>query len=474
MNFAIPMVVVYVGLFAAALALLVATGQNKWSPRVFFILALRLVIGWHFLFEGLHKINTHLVGPTETSRPFTSEPYFAVAEGPFGDAVRKAAIGDVDAALAERVTPDEGRVVGFSGLTPAQQAELCPPLVAKVLEQAAADGLAAAKEELPKARAAWDKAKAESKVPQLRDEAAKAKKAADDAEASSEKAEAEAEKAKAQAVLADAKDTAKREQAMTAEAAARAARRAAMEARTKQAHAEKLVADAQKKIDDAKAKVDAAQAKVEALENNGEGLKLTYARWLHGADRRDAAVKFVSTDVPQTVPERLAHIALMKKNLDSLLARQSAELGNGYTHEQKRTTEAKADLTAAKAGLLKDADDLASALVEYATGKPVTPPEKPIKQLDQVTMWAIAVIGACLMFGLFTPVACVAGAGFLLMTYLTHPPFPWYPLPPNTEGNPLFVNKNVIEMIGLLVVAVHPTGRWLGLDSIWLWLFFKK
>ena len=28
------------------------------------------------------------------------------------------------------------------------------------------------------------------------------------------------------------------------------------------------------------------------------------------------------------------------------------------------------------------------------------------------------------------------------MTYLTHPPFPWLPLPPNTEGNPLFINKN--------------------------------
>ena len=33
--------------------------QNGWSLRVFFLLALRLAIGWHFLFEGLHKIHSH-------------------------------------------------------------------------------------------------------------------------------------------------------------------------------------------------------------------------------------------------------------------------------------------------------------------------------------------------------------------------------------------------------------------------------
>ena len=66
------------------------------------------------------------------------------------------------------------------------------------------------------------------------------------------------------------------------------------------------------------------------------------------------------------------------------------------------------------------------------------------------------------MAGLFTRLACLLGAGFLVMTYLTHPPFPWYPLPPNTEGNPLFINKNVIECLALLVLATFPTGRWLG------------
>jgi uncharacterized membrane protein YphA (DoxX/SURF4 family) len=95
---------------------------------------------------------------------------------------------------------------------------------------------------------------------------------------------------------------------------------------------------------------------------------------------------------------------------------------------------------------------------------------KSIEELDKFTMWFIAGVGACIFFGLMTPLACLAAFGFLVMTYLTHPPFPWLPLPPNTEGNPLFINKNVIEGIALLVVAAHPTGRWMGLDALWTYI----
>ena len=50
----IPIAVLYAGLGGTVLALIVATVTNRWSPRVFFLLALWLAIGWHFLFEGLH------------------------------------------------------------------------------------------------------------------------------------------------------------------------------------------------------------------------------------------------------------------------------------------------------------------------------------------------------------------------------------------------------------------------------------
>jgi uncharacterized membrane protein YphA (DoxX/SURF4 family) len=89
-------------------------------------------------------------------------------------------------------------------------------------------------------------------------------------------------------------------------------------------------------------------------------------------------------------------------------------------------------------------------------------------------MWVITAIGAMLIAGLLTPLACLMGVGFLVMTYLTHPPFPWLPVPPNTEGNPIFVNKNVIEALGLMVILVHPTGRWMGLDALLHRLIFRN
>lgn len=90
-----------------------------------------------------------------------------------------------------------------------------------------------------------------------------------------------------------------------------------------------------------------------------------------------------------------------------------------------------------------------------------------LQRADRITMWVIAVSGACLLLGLFTRLACLAAAGFLIMTYLAHPAFPWLPASPMNEGNYVFVNKNVIEALALLMLATTRSGRWLGLDA-WL------
>ncbi len=90
--------------------------------------------------------------------------------------------------------------------------------------------------------------------------------------------------------------------------------------------------------------------------------------------------------------------------------------------------------------------------------------------LDWLTRWGLTAMGACLMIGLFTRLACLAAAGFLLLTYLTISPFPWLPESPMTEGNYFFVNKNLIEMLALLVLATTPSGRWLGLDALFSYL----
>jgi uncharacterized membrane protein YphA (DoxX/SURF4 family) len=98
--------------------------------------------------------------------------------------------------------------------------------------------------------------------------------------------------------------------------------------------------------------------------------------------------------------------------------------------------------------------------------KPAETPAKEVSFNDRATAWFIAVVGGCIMLGLFTRLSCVLAAGFLVTTYLTWPSYPWLPQPPNTEGNPLFINKNIIECLALLSLACMPTGRWLGLDAI--------
>jgi uncharacterized membrane protein YphA (DoxX/SURF4 family) len=70
---------------------------------VVFLILLRLAIGWHFLYEGLHKLHSLEVGPTSTNRPFSSAGYFREAPGPFATFMR-GRLGDPDAAAVAELT----------------------------------------------------------------------------------------------------------------------------------------------------------------------------------------------------------------------------------------------------------------------------------------------------------------------------------------------------------------------------------
>lgn len=61
------------------------------------LILLRLVIGWHFLFEGLHKIHS-----LYTPRPFSSEIYFRESSGPMGK-IMKDFLPDPDAELLAKL-----------------------------------------------------------------------------------------------------------------------------------------------------------------------------------------------------------------------------------------------------------------------------------------------------------------------------------------------------------------------------------
>jgi uncharacterized membrane protein YphA (DoxX/SURF4 family) len=94
-------------------------------------------------------------------------------------------------------------------------------------------------------------------------------------------------------------------------------------------------------------------------------------------------------------------------------------------------------------------------------------PEKTLTfWLDLMMMFGLIVVGACLMLGLFTRLAALGGVALLAMFYLSMPPWPGVPEPAGmTEGHYLFVNKNLIELVALLMIATTRVGRWFGIDA---------
>ncbi len=428
----IPLAIVYAGLAGAVISLIVATATNKWSPRVFLLLTLRLAIGWHFAFEGLHKIHSYYTGQTETNRPFSSEPYFKVAPGPLGEKMRKE-FSNPGAEIASKVkAPEEIAPADFAKLSDADQAAKCPEAVAKLID--ANDMLEKVEEAI--------KREAESDPKTIKSAEDKALKTATEAEAAVVKNSRTKEDA----------DAAK----VSAEKARTKIRADAEESRAKsKKKGEEYKSIAPERILDAKAK---------------------YARWVYGVDARDCKVKGITGEVPLTALGRLEHLEWMRQQAHAAEARETNGLGNGNGIDVKRVAEFRMDAITAESDLARDANAFIAELKKDLNGgKAIEETSEPSRgqRMDRVTMWFLVTVGLCLMAGLFTRLMCVLAAGFLVMTYLAHPPFPWYTLPPGTEGNPVFINKNVIEALALLVLACYPTGRWLGLDALVLRPFCK-
>lgn len=89
--------------------------------------------------------------------------------------------------------------------------------------------------------------------------------------------------------------------------------------------------------------------------------------------------------------------------------------------------------------------------------------------VDVLNSWGLTAIGLGLIVGLFTEVACYAGAILLILYYLNSPPLIGLEYTMPSEGNYLIINKTLIESITLFILALFPNGSILGLDR-----FFQK
>jgi uncharacterized membrane protein YphA (DoxX/SURF4 family) len=97
-----------------------------------------------------------------------------------------------------------------------------------------------------------------------------------------------------------------------------------------------------------------------------------------------------------------------------------------------------------------------------------------LRWIDFLVAWGLTIIGICLLLGLFSRTACLAGALLVLSFYLAMPPWPGLPESPRAEGHYLVINKNLIEMLALLALATTASGKWAGLDGLFRFLKRKN
>ena len=94
--------------------------------------------------------------------------------------------------------------------------------------------------------------------------------------------------------------------------------------------------------------------------------------------------------------------------------------------------------------------------------------------LDWAVTFGLTAIGLCLMVGFCTRLAALGGVIFLINVLLTTYPVPGvYPAIPSLVGNFMFVSKDMVELLALLVLMAVPSGRWGGLDYF-LWHYGGK
>ena len=101
---------------------------------------------------------------------------------------------------------------------------------------------------------------------------------------------------------------------------------------------------------------------------------------------------------------------------------------------------------------------------QYSLG--ALPPEStPVLRASRQAMWGLLILGTLLLLGLGTRPAAIGGAIMLMSFYLVVPPWPGVPQPPGPEHS-FVVNKNLIEALALIAIAALPTGSWFGLDGL--------
>ena len=177
--------------------------------------------------------------------------------------------------------------------------------------------------------------------------------------------------------------------------------------------------------------------------------------------------------VKSVLADNQADVRAYFEALDRFEAKVAAD-NLGAAHQKERTYDQQQKLRAEVgtwlAGLEATEKGYQNALAGLLTPEQLRKGELPVAwtRMDLINFavtYGLTAIGLCLMLGLFTRPAALAGGCFMLSVVLTQPAWPTiYPPDLPVVGHALLVNKDFVEMIALFTLAATAVGRWGGLD----------
>ena len=501
---------------------------SVWAAIV--LILLRIGIGWHFFFEGYGKVRSANLGKaTVNEKPFSSETYFRESEGPFGKFI-KSKLVDPDQEVVDKLTlrPAEGdpdKVPPLSLFPAALEKEWDEYFTRFVAEFRLDDSqIGAARRSLDESKekvANWirgiEKDKDGKPKPVLLTVRRKAPGPSNQSADFDEEMTVAQRAAELKKKSEDVRAAYAKMDRMGKDVDVAGLRAMKADVNTIRAELQKEIDDHTKAMKDSLAKVFGTRVTAyaaPAVEKDGPAaLNAMLTPMKAGANPLakmwDEYAAYVKDYAPNMNEGRKAEIDLelqaAKDRFDRWLADQNMYSGeplatkdvaewrklyadvlarNDTAEEAKKdTAQEKKLLESRMQAELKSQSDALRAQVgtpllgeDRAKGYATKADERYlgvipkdwtlIDYLDWSTRWFLTVVGGLLMVGLFTRFSSFAAAGFLVLTILTQPSVPWLPAPPNAEGNYLFVNKNVIELLALLVLMTTRTGKWFGLDAI--------
>jgi uncharacterized membrane protein YphA (DoxX/SURF4 family) len=84
--------------------------------------------------------------------------------------------------------------------------------------------------------------------------------------------------------------------------------------------------------------------------------------------------------------------------------------------------------------------------------------------VNQLNIWGLIFIGLALLLGFCVRISAVSGILLLALYYMAQPPF----LAPSAEGHFLWIDRNVVEAVALLVLCVVPSYNMGSLIVAWV------